>query len=191
MKKHFKRLVSFLMVFVLCFSLAPSALAAEDDLSKRIPDESKQYYVDVIDENGNAITLLVEENTYYPETTATRSTPGEDSGRVEGTIKTVTTKISNASLGYTGAAGQLVGTAIKSGIAKMAVNASVVAIGSTIGSGISVAAAVTAAIMAKNVYSGKNGFVVTSKYKWTHFQSTIQGYDYYDWSYMGSTVGTY
>lgn len=66
MKKNLKKLVTFLLVFALCFSFCPSALAV-DGLVQKTPDESKEYYLDVVDENGNIITLFVEESTYYPE----------------------------------------------------------------------------------------------------------------------------
>lgn len=72
-RKYFQKLVAVLLVFVMCFSLAPTTLAADEDISQRAPDETKQYYMDVVDDEGNVITILVEESTYYPTTPATRS----------------------------------------------------------------------------------------------------------------------
>lgn len=198
MKKSLKRSVALLLVFALCFGLCPSALAAdnkqsEDDLSQKIPYETKEYYVDADDDNGNIIKLLVQENTYHSDAPTTRATPGQSAngGYKVGDIKTVTTRISNAQLSLRVSEGAIVSSAIKSAIAKFAVKASVAAVGTTIGNGIVVASLLTNYIVSKNAHAGNNGFVITAKYKWSRFLNTIQGTDRYDWSLVSVNVGTY
>lgn len=186
------------MSATLCFALCPTALAAEkkiseDDLSQTIPDETKEYYIYVDDGNGNIIPLLVQENTYHSDDPVTRALPGqsESGGYSVGDIKTVTTRIPNSALNVGITQGALLSYAAKSSLAKLAASASAAAVGATIGNGLTVAGLLASAIVALNIHAGKNGFIITAKYRWGHFVSTIQGTDYYDWSFVSVSVGTY
>lgn len=187
-RKYFQKLVAVLLVFVMCFSLAPTALAADEDISQRAPDETKQYYMDVTDEEGNIITLLVEENTYYPKTSVTRSTPGDAGGHAAGTIKTVTTKISNGKLTGIGSVGTtLKGAALKV-LAKLAAESAVKIVGTSIAGGLGTISVISGLIGAMNAIVGNNGFKVTMKFTWKHFQHKIQGIDLYDWDISAKDI---
>ncbi|OUN68961.1 hypothetical protein B5G11_11245 [Drancourtella sp. An57] len=198
MKKFLKRSVALLLSATLCFALCPTALAAEkktseDDLSQTIPDETKEYYIYVDDGNGNMIPILVQENTYHSNDPVTRATPGqsESGGYRVGDIKTVTTRISNASISSSLSKGTVLSFALKSKLATLILSPNTAAVGATIGGGLAVATVLGRAIVDQNVAAGNNGFVVTTKYKWGHFVNNIQGTDYYDWSFVSVTIGTY
>lgn len=183
MKKNLKKLVTFLLVFVLCFSFCTSALAADGSVEKT-PNESKEYYLDVVDENGNIVTLFVEESTYYPEQFSTRSIPshqGGTGGHKVGETKTVKVKITNAQLGGVGSAGQLLEKVTLIKLGKLAGQAALKTVGSSVAGGVGVVGLITGAVATVNTVAGNNGFQVTMTFKWTHFEHKIQGIDLYDW----------
>lgn len=193
MRKNLKKLVTFLLVFVLCFSFCPSALAANGSVGKK-SDESKEYYLDVVDENGNIITLFVEESTHYPEQFSTRSIPshqGGTGGHTVGETKTVKVKITNAQLG----GGFQIGAVLKgkalTKLGTLAGQAAVKAVGGTIAGGAGTVAIVAGVVGTVNTLVGKNGFQVTMTFKWTHFEHKIQGIDLYDWGLTGVKVVPY
>ncbi|WP_461811196.1 hypothetical protein [Faecalimonas sp.] len=194
MRKKTNKLTIFLLVFVLCFSFSPYVLA-ENNLSSKSLDKSKKYYLDVIDENNNIITLLVEEDIYYPNVPSTRSIPsyggGSSSGHKVGEIKTVKVKITNAQLGAIGYTGSVLTGAGVTKLGKLAGQTAAKVVGSSIAGGVGTITAVAAAVGTVNTLIGNNGFQVTMKFKWTHFEHKIQGIDLYDWSLNGVNIVPY
>lgn len=193
MKKNLKKLVTFLLVLVLCFSFCPSALAEGVSVEKT-PDEAKEYYLDVVDENGNIITLFVEESTYYPKEFSTRSIPshqGGTGGHAVGETKTVKVKITNGQLG----GGLTIGAVLKgkalTKLGELAGQAAVKVVGGTIAGGAGTVAAIVGFVGTVNTIVGNNGFQVTMTFKWTHFEHKIQGIDLYDWGLSGVKVVPY
>lgn len=134
------------------------------------PDESKQYYVDITDEEGNIITLLVEENTYYPENADMRVLPADAGGQTLGTVKTVTTKIANGQLTGLGFVGSAVRQSTLKTIGKMAGKVAVKSVGSSIAGGVGTIAFISGLVGSMNAIVGNSGFKVTMKFTWTHFQ---------------------
>ncbi len=193
-RKYFQKLVAVLLVFVMCFSLAPTTLAADEDISQRAPDETKQYYMDVTDEEGNVITILVEESTYYPTTPATRSTPGQGSGtgkHKEGEKKVYSYKFTNKQINAAGKIGEKASMAILKKLGSLSGNALAVSVGASIAGGLATASYAAKQVVTANTLLGKNGLKVIFTLKWTHFQHTIQGIDLYDWGLIDTDVSPY
>lgn len=148
----------------------------------------------MVDENGNIITLFVEESTYYPEQFSTRSIPshqGGTGGHKVGETKTVKVKITNAQLAGIGKVGDILKGNALTKLGELAGQAAVKAVGKTIARGAGTVAIVAGAIGIANAFIGNNGFQVTMTFKWTHFEHKIQGIDLYDWGLSGVKVVPY
>lgn len=187
MKREFKKWIALLLVFTLCISTSSTALAA-DNTSDKAPDILEKGYVDVVDDQGNIITLWVEEETYYPDDSAgLRATTTHKVGE----IKKINVRISNAQIGAVGTLGGLLSTSLKKKLGDLAGKAVVKVIGDKICGNLSTLSKITAAVVALNILLGNEGFNVSVTLEWTHFQHRIQGIDLYDWNLEGVKVTTY
>lgn len=187
MKKRIKKWIAFLLVLVLCCATSSSVLAADNTIYKK-PAVTKKEYVDVVDEQGNIITLLIEENTYYPNgTVGLRAATTHEVGE----IKTYNVRIANGDIGLLGGSATTLSVALKNKLGTLAGKAIAQFIGTTIAGNLATIATITSAIVILNIISGKSGFNVSVTLKWTHFQHRIQGIDLYDWNLEKVKVTTY
>lgn len=183
MKKRLKKMVALLLVLTLSFSLSSSAFAADYTYREK-PDVSQEEYVDIVDEQGNVISVLVEIDTYYPTNSISLFGSGSavGTGNPVGTLKTIRMKISNAQLdGFADLTGYL-SEGSKMVIASYISNAVVAQVGPVIAAGLSTAYVISSFVSSLNVMMGNSGFSVTVVLKVEHFEHKLQGIDLNDWN---------
>ena len=87
--------------------------------------------------------------------------------------------------------GDLLNTAMKTKLGKLAASAMSPYVGKTIEAGSTLASVLASAVSSFNIVTDKNGFEVIGTFEWTHFQHQIQGIDLWDWGFVGVRVEGY
>ena len=90
----------------------------------------------------------------------------------EGDQIELTAKISNDALGVVDNIGDLLNTAMKTKLGKLAASAMSPYVGKTIEAGSTLASVLASAVSSFNIVTDKNGFEVIGTFEWTHFSAS-------------------
>lgn len=183
-----KKTLSLLLVLTMLFTLCPAAFAASPK-TRELPFAGE--YVTVSDDEGNVYTVWVEAKLYRARTPRSSDGSLSDGRYSEGDQIELTAKISNDALGVVENIGDLLNTAMKTKLGKLAASAMSPYVGKTIEAGSTLASVLASAVSSFNIVTDKNGFEVIGTFEWTHFRHQIQGIDLWDWGFVGVRVEGY
>ena len=153
--------------------------------------DSVHFVYTISDDEGNVYTVWVEAKLYRARTPRSSDGSLSDGRYSEGDQIELTAKISNDALGVVDNIGDLLNTAMKTKLGKLAASAMSPYVGKTIEAGSTLASVLASAVSSFNIVTDKNGFEVIGTFEWTHFRHQIQGIDLWDWGFVGVRVEGY